>query len=447
MSTDKATLFEMLLVLSLVVVTVVSGDVHEPRISQLPSGEVEIAIEGPPDVEWQQVRYTIEGVQHSGVFHKSPGGHFYHHKQDAGQLGGKVHYTLVGEKDRQMVVVDGFRDTAPPAMILFPHGRPRRAEHRVMRDDFDGGSLNRGLWDLEHSMYGGYNGEFQVYGCDPKNVFLRDGHLFIKPTLTSEKYGEAYLHSGTMDMAQMCGSCTVSGENGCHRNGHDGILPPVMSGKLKSKNQIRFGRVTVRARTPRGDWLWPAIWMLPGSSAYGGWPRSGEIDMMESKGNTGFNNAVETTLHWGPDPNQNRFSMTHASKQGSFAQGMHTYVLDWTMDHIKVSVDDQQIFYVAIGNGGFWQKGGFSGANIWQSGTKMAPFDHHFYLILNVAVGGTKGWWSDSVHYNSHKPWNNHQSQRDAQKSFWDGRSNWQGSWHGDDVAMEVDYVEMVEYS
>ncbi|KAH3778376.1 hypothetical protein DPMN_179832 [Dreissena polymorpha] len=341
-------------------------------------------------------------------------------------------------------------------MILFPNGRSRRAEQRVMRDDFDGSTLNRGLWDYELSMYGGYNGEFQVYTCDSNNVFLRNGHLFIKPTLTSEKYGEGYLHSGTMDMTQLCGSCTEPNVNGCHRSGRDGILPPVMSGKLKSKNTIRFGKVNVHARIPRGDWLWPAIWMLPRDSRYGQWPRSGEIDLMESRGNSRAQtpdggdvsmNQVGSTLHWGPDPGQNRFYMTHGAKNGGYAWGFHTYSLEWTVDHIQILVDGQNILWVNIENGGFWQKGGFGGNNIWGSGTKAAPFDQAFYLILNVAVGGTSGWWQENWQYSSQKPWNNGQSQRDAQNSFWNGRNNWQGSWHGDDVAMEIDWAEMIQYT
>jgi beta-glucanase (GH16 family) len=84
------------------------------------------------------------------------------------------------------------------------------------------------------------------------------------------------------------------------------MIPPVRSARLttKGKKSIRYGRVEVVAKLPRGDWLWPAIWMMPEKSAYGEWPRSGEIDIMEARGNvvdypSGGRDVFTSTLHWG----------------------------------------------------------------------------------------------------------------------------------------------------
>lgn len=84
------------------------------------------------------------------------------------------------------------------------------------------------------------------------------------------------------------------------------FLPPVRSARLttKGKKSIRYGMVEVEAKLPKGDWLWPAIWMMPEDSVYGVWPRSGEIDIMESRGNErdydeGGRNYYYGTLHWG----------------------------------------------------------------------------------------------------------------------------------------------------
>ena len=65
-----------------------------------------------------------------------------------------------------------------------------------------------------------------------------------------------------------------------------------------------YGKVEVVAKLPEGDWLWPAIWMLPEDSVYGEWPRSGEIDIMEARGNApgysaGGRDIITSTLHWG----------------------------------------------------------------------------------------------------------------------------------------------------
>ena len=57
----------------------------------------------------------------------------------------------------------------------------------------------------------------------------------------------------------------------------------------RGKKSIKYGRVEVVAKMPQGDWLWPAIWMMPEDSVYGPWPNSGEIDIAESKGNSPVN--------------------------------------------------------------------------------------------------------------------------------------------------------------
>jgi beta-glucanase (GH16 family) len=86
------------------------------------------------------------------------------------------------------------------------------------------------------------------------------------------------------------------------------IIPPVRSARLTTQGtkSIQYGRVEVTAKLPQGDWLWPAIWMMPEDSAYGPWPLSGEIDIMESRGNArGYSGhgreLFMSTLHWGQD--------------------------------------------------------------------------------------------------------------------------------------------------
>ena len=84
---------------------------------------------------------------------------------------------------------------------------------------------------------------------------------------------------------------------------------------------FRYGKVEVRAKLPIGDWLWPAIWLLPRNNQYGNWPASGEIDIMESRGNPpsyppGGYDQFSSTLHWGPDYSQNAWEKTHAVKTG-----------------------------------------------------------------------------------------------------------------------------------
>jgi hypothetical protein len=340
-------------------------------------------------------------------------------------------------------------------LVTTPHATFRLASKRevapalsrqvravIFRDDFN--SYNKGNWHAEVSMFGGFNWEFQVYTPETKNIHATGGHLFLRPTLTTDdaRWDENFLHNGHMDMNQIWGSCTQSGNYGCTREGKNGMLPPVMSGKVSSGPTIRFGTVEVRAKIPRGDWLWPAIWMMPKSSVYGAWPRSGEIDIMESRGNAGDLGvgAVSSTLHWGPDAGNNRYSLTHGEKHASnYHTDFHTWRLDWTQDHLKTFIDNQQIMDVEVGSG-FWAKGGFSGGNIWAGHGKSAPFDQDFFLMFNVAVGGTNGFFPDNANWGTRKPWANNSPH--AAQDFWNGRNDWLPSWQGDNTALQVDYVE-----
>jgi hypothetical protein len=330
----------------------------------------------------------------------------------------------------------------PETQALMPPGGKRQA-NCFFRDDFNG-ALDKGKWKHEVSLFGGMNWEFEVYTPDAANSFTRNGHLYLKPTFTADKFGEAYLTTGVMDMQQLYGVCTNSGNYGCHREGKNGMINPIMSGKLMSIPTVRYGQVEVRAKIPKGDWIWPAIWMMPAASKYGGWPRSGEIDIMESRGNDcpgcyGIH-GVSSTLHWGQAWDRNHYGQTHGEKCGpNYAADFHTYKLDWTADHLITHVDADQVLRVEPPAGGFYSFGHLTGENPWAGGGKMAPFDQDFFLILNVAVGGTNGFFPDGVNCGTAKPWPNNSPH--ANQDFWTHRSTWGPTWRGDDPAMQIDYV------
>ena len=118
------------------------------------------------------------------------------------------------------------------------------------------------------------------------------------------------------------------------------VLPPIQSARLTTKNTrpIKYGRVEVRARLPKGDWMWPAIWLMPKDSVYGEWPASGEIDIVESKGNVAksrsdqLGNVVRSSLHYGPTPDQDCWwSSTSISQlwRNYFNNEFHTFGLEW----------------------------------------------------------------------------------------------------------------------
>lgn len=141
----------------------------------------------------------------------------------------------------------------------------------------------------------------------------------------------------------------------------------------RGKHAQRYGRVEVRAKLPSGRGTWPAIWMLPRENQYGGWPRSGEIDIMEHVGYEP--DSVFGTVH------TEAYNHSIGTQRGGqiylpdAETAFHTYAIDWTTDQIDFWVDDQKYFT-------FQNE---------KSGSEAWPFDQAFYLILNIAVGGNWG--------------------------------------------------------
>ncbi|KAG0170409.1 hypothetical protein DFQ30_002561 [Apophysomyces sp. BC1015] len=284
-------------------------------------------------------------------------------------------------------------------------------------------------------MSGGGNWEFQWYTNNRSNSFVRDGILYIRPTLTMDLLGEENMKKGAH-----VNLCAGSGGN---------YINPIQSACLRTIDSmtLKYGKVEVRARLPAGDWLWPAIWMMPKYSSYGSWPASGEIDIIESRGNRKFayGNAstVESTLHWGPSPELNRYNLTHAMAvlldNTSFADDFHTYGLEWSKEGLQTYVDGKALLFVDFDQSS-WDRGHFPkwSMNPWEGGDISAPFDQEFYLILNVAVGGVNGFWKDSPE----KPWRNDDPH--AVNAFWDSKDSWLPTWGNDNKhAMAIDWVKM----
>ncbi|PTQ99959.1 glycosyl hydrolase family 16 [Mucilaginibacter yixingensis] len=145
------------------------------------------------------------------------------------------------------------------------------------------------------------------------------------------------------------------------------------SSRLVSKTpaDLLYGRIEIRAKLPAGRGTWPAIWMLPNDYAYGNWPNSGEIDIME---HVGFDPAnVHFSIH--DQVNFAGNSKTSTLKIPTYQTDFHTYRADWTPDSIKGYYDDQLVFTYNNPNTG-WQ---------------MWPFDKSFHILLNLAIGGDWG--------------------------------------------------------
>ncbi|MGC6486248.1 MAG: glycoside hydrolase family 16 protein [Planctomycetota bacterium] len=213
----------------------------------------------------------------------------------------------------------------------------------VWSDEFEGPALDYGKWGVAYNALGGGNQELQFYTDRRDNVRIEDGALVL------EAHADGYAGLGVQ------------------RGYSSGSV------RTKRRGDWRYGRVEVRARMPRGQGLWPAIWMLPTDEAYGGWAASGELDVMEYRGHEP--DKVHGTLHFGgawPD-NRSR-GAAYELDEGTFADDFHVFAVEWERGVVRWFVDGER----------------YQVQDEWQSdgGAFPAPFDQPFHLILNLAVGG-----------------------------------------------------------
>ncbi|KAL4071883.1 concanavalin A-like lectin/glucanase domain-containing protein [Scleroderma citrinum] len=356
----------------------------------------------------------------------------------------------------------------------------------VLDEEFDTDTntvfASGGKWFREVELGGYGNGEFEMTTSSTNNSYVSDGYLYITPTLTSDSIGMANIFDGyTYNLTDCTYNLTnpesiPGGTNtttfdatayyqacGAVSNSTSGIvIPPVQSARISTRfgASIQYGRVEVRAKLPRGDWLWPAIWMLPVNNTYGPWPMSGEIDIMESRGNgrdypdQGID-YVRGSLNWGPLPFINSVAKTFGwwtQRRTDYGEAFHTYVLEWTSDFLRIYVDNRLQFMLQLSfSEPFFARGNYPPVvengttpivleNPWINGTNATPFDQQFYLILSLAAGGTNGWFPDNA---GNKPWLD--GSDTAMRDFALKQSVWDATWgsDGESKSFIIDYVKM----
>src|SRR5437899_12605615 len=197
-----------------------------------------------------------------------------------------------------------------PFMLLFAASRGEAAEPQwqlVWSDEFDGSSLDLSKWEFEVNARGGGNNELQYYTTN--NVRVSGGLLRI------EARKEHY-----------------TGPGGTREYTSARI-------RTRGKGDWQYGRFDVRAKLPQGKGMWPAIWMLPSDQRYGGWPHSGEIDIMELLGHDP--KKVYGTLHYS-DPKGHRSKGTNfVLRGGTFADDFHIFRFEWEPAAMRWYVDGQ----------------------------------------------------------------------------------------------------------
>lgn len=217
----------------------------------------------------------------------------------------------------------------------------------VWNDEFEkDGPPDPEKWSFDVGNHQWYNGELQAYTNRKDNVYVKDGHLYI--IARKQKDGEREYTSARV---------TTSG-----------------------KKSWKYGYFEIKAKLPKGKGSWPAIWMLPDSQKQGRrWPECGEIDIMEHAGCN--EDRIVFSLHSAKHNHTRNDTVQYSTTREveGVCSSFHTYGMEWTPDFIKYYVDDILLCQ-------------YNKTDDKEDMTEAAwPYDQPFYLILNIAVGGSMG--------------------------------------------------------
>jgi beta-glucanase (GH16 family) len=206
----------------------------------------------------------------------------------------------------------------------------------VWQDEFDGPEINPDNWTHETGGHGWGNGESQYYTDSADNSFIEDGNLVIQ-ALEQNVMGKLFTSARLM---------------------------------TKGKVEQQYGRIEARIQIPTGKGIWPAFWMLGNDFPEISWPRSGEIDIMENIGSEP--GVVHGTLHGPGYSGANGVGASYRlPDRRPFHTDFHVYAIEWEPQEIRWYVDDALYNTITPDDlPGDW------------------VYDHPFFLLLNVAVGG-----------------------------------------------------------
>jgi beta-glucanase (GH16 family) len=228
-----------------------------------------------------------------------------------------------------------------------PKPQPLSGWTLTWNDEFstpDGSSPDPKKWTYDLGGKGWGNHELESYANRPENAHIEKGNLVI----TAQK--ESY-------------------------TGADGIPRDYTSARLKTQGLFTqtYGRIEARIKIPAGQGMWPAFWMLGEDISTAGWPKCGEIDIMENIGKEP--DKVHGSLH-GPSTTARTSDLTSIftlPAGQNFADDFHLYAVEWSPDTVRFFIDAN--LYATFRQ------------SDWPAGGKWV-FDHPFFIILNLAVGG-----------------------------------------------------------
>ena len=204
-------------------------------------------------------------------------------------------------------------------------------------DEFDGTSLNEKYWNYELGNNNGWgNNELENY--KKENTSVKDGYLIVEAKQESAG-NQSYTSS-----------------------------------RLTTQNKFNFkyGRVDIRAALPKGQGIWPALWMLGKNITTVSWPKCGEIDIMEMIGGdaSGRDNTVYATPHWDNNGSHAQYGGSTKLSSGIFNGEFHVFSIVWDARKIVWYLDDVQFHIIDTTPAG------------------LSEFQEEYFLLVNLAVGG-----------------------------------------------------------
>ncbi|RLU20957.1 hypothetical protein DMN91_007572 [Ooceraea biroi] len=320
--------------------------------------------------------------------------------------------------------------TTKSATWIFDNGNRRQpCPHQLLfEDSFD--KLDDAKWKLLQSFTGAPDYEFVVYMTNDVTD-ASDGLLRIKPILTNTKFGTNFVTRGTIILEGCTGEV---GTSECQRQAAGSyILPPVISGYLdtKGKFEFLFGRIEVRAKLPRGDWVYPVITL---TSAENTWEFGlhREIRIASSPGNEELRSpegadingrtlsagALVASVNESDVSSSNRLQLPKRSSRELWSDNFHVFEIEWKSGLIVMKVDGVQYGEQNVDN----------------------SFGKPSYLTLAVAVGGIHE-FPDLVTSSGYvKPWRNVEAK--AMYKFYRAKDSWYPTWDTR-TALQVDYVKV----
>jgi beta-glucanase (GH16 family) len=243
----------------------------------------------------------------------------------------------------------------------------------VWSDEFDGAELDRKKWKPEKSCWGGGNGERQCYTGRKENIRVSGGLLRL--IAREEKFTGPDLPPEIASMP------------------NPKVTQPFTSGKIRTRgiSSWQYGKIEFRAKPPKGQGTWPAVWMMPADDHYGTWPLSGEIDILEGvnlgancpecKGKVGENRML-SAVHFGDRAPKNKHVAQRVAlpSQALPSDDFHIWTFEWGAGLMRFYLDGTLYWEVKADQ--------WTTASPKAKANPIAPFDKPFYIMANLAIGG-----------------------------------------------------------